>query len=85
MKIIEQYSVPTIYVDDFCDHHLINGNVHAVGYRVQPEDGEQPIGVIEVRLIVNAKNFFAACHRGVEMAGTGELPPEKASVSASHH
>lgn len=83
MKIIEQYGVPTIYVDDFCDHQMINGNIHAVGYREQHEPGAEPIGIIEVRIIMNAKNFFAACHRGAEMSQTGEAPPER--VSARHH
>lgn len=78
MKIIEQYGVPTIYVDDFCDHQIINGNVHAVGYREQREPGAEPYGVVEIRIIMNARNFFAACSRGLEIARTGEAPPEKA-------
>lgn len=82
MKIVEQYGVPTIYVDDFCDHQIINGNIHAVGYREQHEPGTDAYGVVEVRLIVNAAKFFEACHRGVEMARTGEVPKESAST---HH
>lgn len=84
MKIVDQYGVPTIYVDDFCDHQIINGNIHAVGYREQREPGAEPYGVVEVRLIVNAKKFFEACVRGVEMAKTGQLPAETAVVTTHH-
>jgi hypothetical protein len=82
MKIIELYAVPTVHVDDFCDHQVIGEDIHAIGYglRRDPNNGGELYGVVEVRMVMNAKKFFEACRRGVEMAETGQLPPEIASV-----
>jgi hypothetical protein len=81
MKIIELYAVPTIHVDDFCDHQIIGEDIHAIGYGLRRDpDGGEVYGVVEVRMVMNAKKFFDACRRGVEMAETGHLPPETAST-----
>jgi hypothetical protein len=53
-----------------------------VGYQERREPGAEPYGVIEVRLIINLKNFRDACIRGIEM--TSEMG-ELTTVSVSHH
>lgn len=83
MKLVEQYGVPTIYVDDFGDHQVINGVLHTVGFREHREDNNEPIGIIEVRLIINLANFRDACIRGIEM--TSEMGGPPSAVSVSHH
>lgn len=86
MKIVEQYTVPSIHVDDFCDHQIIGENIHAIGYQIRRDaDGGELYGVVEVRMVMNAKKFFEACRRAAEMAETGNLPAETATVSTSHH
>jgi hypothetical protein len=85
MKIVELYAVPSVRVEDFCDHQIIGEDIHAIGYQMRRDvDGGEVYGVVEVRMIMNAKKFFAACQRGVEMAQSGQLPAETASL-AKHH
>jgi hypothetical protein len=86
MKIVELTAVPSVRVDDWCDHQIIGEDIHAIGYqfRRDPEGGEI-YGVVEVRMTMNAKKFFEACRRGVELAQSGQLPPETVSLSSAHH
>lgn len=86
LKIVELYPMPTVHVDDFCDHQVIGDKVHAIGYEVRREpNSDQDIGVAEVRLVMTAKKFFAVCRRGVEMEKSGQMPQETAFFTGSHH
>jgi hypothetical protein len=84
MKVIEEYAVPTIYVNDFCDHQILGEDIHALGYQLRRDEAGEIYGVIEIRLVMNAKNFFAACLRGVQMAESGQPPIETATTSRHH-
>lgn len=86
LKIVELYPAPTAHVDDFCEHQIIGDKVHAIGYEIRREaNGDEDIGVVEVRLVMTLKNFFAVCRRGVELEQSGQMPKETAFLTRSHH
>lgn len=86
MKVLELNAVPSVHVDDFCDHQLIGENIHAIGYQLRRDpDGGETYGVVEVRMVMNARRFFEVCRRGVQAAETGKLPPEIAFIAKHHH
>lgn len=84
VKLVEQYGVPTIYVDDFSDHQIINGQLRCVGYRLQDESGER-LGIIEVRLIINLAGLPGAIARTQEVMEKGDMGIDAVTEGARVH